>query len=915
MLYRLIRISSVVLIFLGSVVQTNAQEQSSIKVTEYYWTTPLLKVFNDLQTKYHLKLEYDSAEVANIKFDYKFMGTDADLVFSIIVRERPELSFMKDDDGVYHVFRKSTEKPDGAGHQNIKFKGASEKKDITVSGVVKDKVTGETLPFASVIINNTVIGTSTNQDGYFTIFKVPSDTSALKASYMGYENTTFFLRPKMDLSKVTIEMEPATNQLQEVRVIEDRDNMLEVDREEIAVMKMSPRQTAILPNIGENDVLRSFQLLPGVSGTNESSSGLYVRGGTPDQNLILYDGFTVYHVDHLFGMFSAFNANAIKDVKLYKGGFDAKHGGRISSVMEIVGKDGNDKQFNVGGALSLMSFNAFVEFPLGKKVNFLAAARKSWKSPIYDAIFNQFSDAEEDDNTTQPPAGGPPGGPGGPGGGPGGRVQQNAEPESYFYDVNAKITYRPSDKDNLSLSFFNGSDVLDNSRDNNFSFGGGGGISGSTNDNTTWGNWGSSLNWSRKWNGRTYSNTMISYSNYYSLKDQSSELTRTDTSGEEITNMRGSIENNDLHDITFKSDWEWKANNHHQLEAGVQGTYLNVLYDFQINDTIKVQDRDDKAGTATLYLQDRMRFFKDRITVVGGVRLTYFSGTDKMYAEPRASFLFNITKKLALKGAWGLYYQYANRIVRSDLSSGSRDFWVLANDENIPVASAYHYIMGASYETRTMLFDVEAYYKTMEGLSEYTLQFTPSFQNVDFNDYFYTGSGNTIGIDFLVQKKYGNFTGWVGYTVSRTLYDFDVYGDASYHASHDVTNEFKFVNSYKHKKWTFSATWVYGTGKPYTPALGGYSLELLDGTTTDYIDVGNKNSLRYPDYHRLDIAINWAYKLGDVGKGTIGFSIFNLYNRSNVWYKEYQVVDGAVVETDVNTLGILPNLTLSFQLR
>ncbi|MCF8276979.1 MAG: TonB-dependent receptor [Flavobacteriales bacterium] len=888
-----------------------AQETEPVKVKEYYWVTPLTKVFSDLINKYHLKVEYDSAEVASVKLNYDFGGTSPDLVFAIIVRENPELDFIKDEDAVYHVFRKSTEKPEGAGHQNIRFKGAAEKTNMNVSGIVKDKNTGESLPFATVIIRGTTIGTTTNQDGYFTIFKVPTDTSALIANYMGYENTIFFLRPKMPLDRISIEMEPAANELQEVQIIEEREDMLEVDREEISVMKMSPRITAVLPNIGENDVLRSFQLLPGVSGTNESSSGLYVRGGTPDQNLILYDGFTVYHVDHLFGMFSAFNANAIKDVKLYKGGFDTQFGGRISSVMEIVGKDGNDKKFNVGGSLSLMSFNAFIEFPLGKKINFLAAARKSWRSPIYNAIFNQFNEAEDDQQTTQPsglPAGGP------PGGGPGGRVQQDAEPKSYFYDVNAKLSYKPSEKDIITLSFFNGSDDLDNSRENNFSFGGSS-IGGGTTDKTTWGNWGSSLNWSRKWSEKLYSNNMASYSQYYSLKDQLSEFTRTDTSGEETTNKRGSIEDNDLHDITFKSDWEWKVTNHHQFEMGVQGTYLNVLYDYAINDTITVQDRNDKEGVAGLYIQDRIKFFKNRVTVVAGARVDYYSGTDNLYPQPRASFLYNITPKLALKGAWGLYYQYANRIIRSDLSSGSRDFWVLANDVNIPVASSYHYILGASYETKGFLFDVEAYYKTMKGLSEYTLQFTPSFTNVNFDEYFYTGTGKAAGIDFLIQKKYGKYTGWIGYSISRTLYNFDIYGEQSFYASHDVTNELKLVNSYKWRKWTFSATWVYGTGKPYTPALGGYSLELLNGTTSDYIDVGNKNSQRLPDYHRLDIAINWAYKLGDIGKGTIGFSLFNVYNRSNVWYKEYSVVDGTVIETDVNSLGILPNLTLSFQLR
>ena len=231
------------------------------------------------------------------------------------------------------------------------------------------------------------------------------------------------------------------------------------------------------------------------------------------------------------------------------------------------------------------------------------------------------------------------------------------------------------------------------------------------------------------------------------------------------------------------------------------------------------------------------------------------------------------------------------------------------------MSSAEHYILGFSYETSNYLFDVEAYYKNLNGLTEYTLRYIPQFGSVDYNEFYYTGDGYAQGIEFLVQKKFGNLSGWMGYTVGEVIYHFPVYGDNSFAASHDVTHEFKMVGIYKLKKWTFSMTWIFATGKPYTKPLGGYQIELPDGTVQEYIMVGQKNGSRYPNYHRLDMAVSRSMKFGDMATGAISFSLFNVYNRKNVWYKEFEMVEGQLIETDVNLLGITPNITLSFSLK
>ena len=253
---------------------------------------------------------------------------------------------------------------------------------ITISGVVKDKESGETLPFANVFIKDTNIGTTTNGDGFFTLFNVPSENSTIQVQYLGYKVETLTLTKEIVKDKITILLAPDFNKLDEVVINTDSRQQIIKMNENVSQISLSPKRLASIPNLGEKDIFRALQLLPGVSGTNESSAGLYVRGGTPDQNLVLLDGFTVYHVDHFYGFFSAFNSDAIKDIQLFKGGFPAEYGGRISSVMDLTGKRGNINKVSFSGGLSLVSANATLEIPIGEKANLLLAGRRSYTDII-----------------------------------------------------------------------------------------------------------------------------------------------------------------------------------------------------------------------------------------------------------------------------------------------------------------------------------------------------------------------------------------------------------------------------------------------------------------------------------------------------------------------------------------------------
>jgi hypothetical protein len=325
----------------------------------------------------------------------------------------------------------------------------------------------------------------------------------------------------------------------------------------------------------------------------------------------------------------------------------------------------------------------------------------------------------------------------------------------------------------------------------------------------------------------------------------------------------------------------------------------------------------NKGNLVAAYVQDKWTM-GDKFTILPGIRLSFFDVTSNIYPEPRLQAFYKINSKLNLKGSVGYYYQFVNRIVREDISAGSRDIWLLSDDKGIPVSSATHFVLGGSYETKDYLFDVEAYYKKLYNLSEYTLRFAPSFiDNSGYQEFFYNGEGYSRGIDFLLQKKYGKLTGWIGYTLGESRYYFPVYGDGYFPADQYVTHEFKTVLTYKPiKDLTFSATWIFATGKPYTQPIGGYTLQTQSGGEMNFIVVDKKNNARYPAYHRMDLLAKYNLSFIKEFKSSISVSLFNLYDHANVWYKEFNYDKSVgITETNINLLGFTPNVTLSFQLK
>ena len=753
---------------------------------------------------------------------------------------------------------------------------------LLLTGVVKNADDGETLPAANIIIKGTSIGTSTNVDGFFTLLNLPDKEFTLNVFYVGCHPLEINVNLDEIKGRLEIEMQPNNIEIDEILVSARSYKMIKAT-EEVSSIRVAPIDLKSLPSFGEVDIFRSLQLLPGVSGTNESSSGLYVRGGTPDQNLILLDGMTVYNVDHFFGFFSAFNADAIKDIKMFKGGYPAKYGGRISSVVDLTGKTGDPNNVHMSGGINLLNANATLEIPLGGKGSILLSGRRSYTDIIESGMFNKIYDMLSQGDTqatAQIPtksgaAGGGGGGGGGNGGGSGGfgdfqqPIVTTTRPTFYFYDLNGKITYRPTDQDNLALSVYSGKDNLFEDSENNREI-----IStrenfpsrtifSSSNEDTDWGNEGVSLKWSRQWSPKFYSNLMGAYSHYFSNYNQRIINDTYDLNTDTLISGRttGNIENNDVNELSLRLDNEWQISNNNKLGFGINLSNTDVSYIFTRDDTLSILDRHETGMLATAYIQDNLKI-GDKLEVNLGLRTNWYDVTKQFYVEPRLSFKYSASDHLTLKGATGKYNQYVNRVINENVTEGSRDFWLIADNDLVDVQSSWHYILGGSLENDDVLFDVEAYYKTLDGLSEFSLRYKRN--DIELDQLFFQGSGMAKGIEFLLQKKKGEFTGWLTYTLAKVEHEFEGLNDGNpFPALHDQTHEFKVVANWEpHKRWRFSSTWVYGSGKPYTAPESQYQIDLLDGRQFSYISVGAKNDERLPAYHRMDVAAHYLFNIG-----------------------------------------------------
>lgn len=767
----------------------------------------------------------------------------------------------------------------------------------SISGTVKDDQTGEELPYITITVKGKDIKVTTNVDGHFSILDIEEETITLEIKHPSYKTEEVTVdRSKADEKLIVSLQSIDMQELDKMTVRATKGEVVKVS-ENISQVSLSPSLMEKLPSVGEADICRALQLLPGISG-NESSSGLYVRGGTPDQNLILLDGFHIYHVDHFFGFYSAFNVHAIKDVQMYKGGYPAKYGGRNASVVELTGNSGNVQNFNFGGGASFLSADIFFDFPiLLDKGSVVIMARRSYTDILQSPLFENIYDLLEDNTLEEGPF----------------SVQMESQPTFHFSDINSKIALRPNDKDIFTTSFYFSRDNLDNSCFGEFEIQnpfGGDPFPGKMSEEelSKWGSWGCSGKWSRQWNKKFYTNLVTAFSDYF--KDGRDSMNMVVQMGTIEREMGFTLtEDNNVRDFTVRLDNIIHINQQNDLEIGGEICLLKTVYDLSVAGMMDTTI-DEQALLSSGYIQDKW-VLANRVTLLPGIRLSYFQESHKFYVEPRASAQIKITDNIRLKSAWGIYNQFINRVSRPDVLRGNGDFWLLSDTDNPLVSNAQHIIAGASFDHQHFLIDIEGYYKILSDLSIFSI-ISPDIDS----EFFLNGEGIARGVDMMIQKKTGKYTGWIGYTLGQVEHTFPgMNRGKSFPADHDITHEIKFFNNFAIKNWDFSATWVYGTGRPYTMPEGQYLNILPNGSVDTIVHVSAMNGKRLPDYHRMDLSVTFKFDIQEKFKTSIGASVFNVYNRKNIWKREFDYVEGELIQTDNIFMGLTPSLFLNFKFR
>ena len=762
---------------------------------------------------------------------------------------------------------------------------------VVLTGYIEEYGSGERLPYSNVYISELEVGSSANENGYFTIIGAIESGMTIKASYVGYKTQNIILTDEILERELIISLNALTSTLNEVVVSTESSKFLQATSE-ISNHKMSVQQISLMPSIGEVDIFRSLQLLPGVSATNENSSGLYVRGGQPQENLVLLDGIKVYNIDHFFGFFSAFNASAIKSVDLYKGAFPSKYGGRLSSVIDLTGKVGSFNEVKGSFNVNLLSASASVEVPLLDKFSFFASGRRSFtdilQTSFFEKIYDQF-DPDDDIENLDPWV-----------------------PKFNFYDLNAKLSYKPSRDDLITISYYSGEDnLIETSDTRRFQYPSVGNIDeieirGDLDRISRWGNNGYSLKWSRQWNPKFFNSINISYSEYYNYQDDSyfvsaiiPELDSTIFDFSVILDQDNKVE-----DFTARYDAELLSGKNNKFEFGIEFTKSDIHYLFVRDDTISIIDNTQLSDLYSSYVSYHLTSVKN-LNFKLGLRASMYELTKKNYFVPRFQLDYEFIKNVKIKLGYGEHNQFVKQIIGENVTSRSRDFWQLSDDNDINVGKSTHYIAGLSYENSSWLIDTELFYKDVKNITEFSLR----FQNTNLNSLFFNGDGKVKGFETLIQKKIDKYTGWVSYTYidAENIFPLLNYGNP-FPAPNTQKNEFKVFNNYETNGWNFSLNFIYGSGKAFTEPSYNYNITLLDESELNYIGVGPKNGSLLPDYHRLDISVHHIFNI-QKSKGDIGISVFNLYNKINTWYYEYNFDQRPYARQTKKYLGLIPNVS------
>ena len=746
----------------------------------------------------------------------------------------------------------------------------------TISGYVMDADSKETLIGATVVDKNSGKGCATNSYGFYTL-TLDQGKVDLQVSYVGYaqQNQAFELKENRNLNFML-----TTNlQLDEV-VVEATRSTVSARSPQMSVVELPVQQIKSVPTLfGEADVLKALQLLPGVQNGSEGSAGMYVRGGGPDENLLLLDGVPVYNVNHMLGFFSVFNPDALKNVTLYKGSFPAHFGGRLSSVVDIRMKEGDMQHYHGNASIGLISSKLSFEGPIVKdKLSFILSYRRTYGDLLIKPSL---------------------------------WIAQLTNPEMgkfnmgyHFYDFNAKLNWKISDKDRLYLSFYSGDDIINFSlkfKDYDFDQ-----IQYSDymGFKWKWGNKVASLRWNHVLSQKLFMDASVNYTQYrHNLGVDIEEDFNYTAYNASFSNVFNMAYHSGINDLTAKVDFDYTPLPNHEIRFGGNYTYhqfrpevqsMKVVEGNQIDIDTVIGASNIFAHETALYVEDNMTF-GDIFRVNAGVHYSTFTVEGKTYqsVQPRLSTSVMLASNFSLKAGYAYMTQYVHLLSNSSLSLPT-DLWVPVTANILPM-NAHQVSLGAFYEL-PHLFDIsiEGYYKSMDNLLEYKDGASFFGSSDSWENKVCMGKGWAYGVEFLVQRSFGNTTGWIGYTWAHSNRLFDREGQminngkvfpAKYDRRHDISIT---VNHKFNERIDLSGTWVFSSGNCGTLGTQIYeSFPSIEGDIT-YINALERNNFRMGNYHRLDLGVNIHHKF-KYTTGTLNISVYNVYNHNNPFlvYTDY----------------------------
>ena len=719
----------------------------------------------------------------------------------------------------------------------------------TLSGFIRDKATGESLPFTNVYIKELRIGSASNLDGYYAIPNIPDGQFTVQVSVIGYIQQTFSISTAQTKKLVQdVYLVDQSLQVQEVVISAEKEE--EKRATQTGRIVLQAKDVAAIPTIGESDVFRALQLMPGVKATSEISSGLNVRGGSTDQNLILLDGTVVYNPSHLFGFFSTFNTDAVKDIDLMKGGFPAEYGGRLSSVLNVTNIDGDRVSTRGKASVSLLSTRLTAEGPIGNGSWFLSGRRTYFDQIVSLAGLDTGKDAL---------------------------------PLYYFYDANAKINQDLGQNDKLSVVGYFGSDDLTYALGHN-----------ELSLDMNWGNRTIAGKWTHLFSQTLFSNFNLSYSHYVS------------ETGINFGGLKVS-QSNSITDVSLRGDVDFFWTNDHLMKVGVWWSQYRVTYS-------EAGDGDpyeflERPAQFSLYAQDEWHV-DERWMLQGGLRYEYQDLSRQSAFGPRFNARYAIDDANSLKFATGLYYQFLMAVPAGmDNGFSPFDIWVPIN-RKMTMSGSNDYVLG--YESRQfddVTFSVEGYYKLFRHLLDFKNEISYS---TDVSDLFYVGSGRAYGAELFIQKKAGDFTGIIGYSLAWTFRQYPELNDGEeFEPKYDRRHDLSVALNYQlDENWKVGMVFTYATGQAYTDGVGRYDID-INGRPYEITLPGKLFNKRLSPYHRADVSVTKRATLFGL-HGSWYVQVYNVYNRRNVWFKEFDNSKNPPQIADVKLLPIIPTFGFDF---